>query len=168
MKLGGFALLLLAAVWISVQLVVGRQKHAEALDALCALLDQLASELQNGQRTMTEVLDALRSNHRGQAGAFLDVLCTSMKDLGGKSFSELWQAAVCEQSALSEDEKRELILLGMILGRYDTHTQMCAISHCVQTLRGEWRHLKGSMPQYRRLAFGLSLAAAGLLGILMI
>ena len=168
MKLYGIALIMLASLWLSAQSVSVRRQHAETLGQFCLLLERLAGEIRIDAKPMPELLQSLVSRSGDSAEKFLDYLCTSLEKLGECSFSKLWEDALLVIPELHPDEIRELEKLGLVLGRYDSQTQEGAIQECAQLLKAEEQRLRCELPQYRRLALGLGLSAAGLIGILLI
>ena len=69
---------------------------------------------------------------------------------------------------LDKDAQQALDSLGSVLGRYDLKTQLDAAGTCLRTLRQRQEKLQQSLPQSRRLIFGVALSAAMLLGIILI
>ena len=91
------------------------------------------------------------------------------RNWGIYSFFALWKNALGSAPALPEGEAvKALEELGTVLGRYELETQLRAVEGCRAVLCRRLDALRQSLPQTKRLTLGLSLAAAALVGIILI
>lgn len=165
----GFSVILLAALIFSVQRIEDQKRLAAALRSYSDMLEQMIGLLEIQAPPMPELLCALSHCSEGAAAIFIECLSRSMENLGAESFQILWQNALYRSGGgLDKDVLRTLDSLGSILGRYDLKTQLDAIASCLRILRQRQEKLEQSLPQSRRLVFGVSLSAAMLLGIILI
>lgn len=169
MKLAGFLLLQLAAVWLACQKIASEKEKLQTLQSFCLLLEQLSGALQSEASPMPELLQTLKRRTDGQAGAFLEALTTSMDALGRLSFQELWCHAL-EKSALDLDDasRQSLAELGSVLGRYELGVQLDAVSACLTELRKRVSLAETALPRDSRLTLALALSASAFLGIMLI
>lgn len=165
----GFSIILLAALIVSVQRIEDQKRLASALRSYCNMLEQMLGILEIQAPPMPELLCALSRCCDGAAAAFAACLYQSMERLGTESFFALWQKALfASAGGLDRDALEALEALGSVLGRYDLKTQLDAIASCHRVLRQRQEKLQQSLPQTRRLVFGVTLSAAMLLGIILI
>ena len=168
MRLTGFGLLLMAAFLFSAQCVARKTRLSNLLGDLADMLAQMEGELRRGDLQMDELLRLLEGG--GQKNVcFLSDLRKAMNRLDACSFAELWSETLADTlPGLPDRVRREMDALGGVLGRYDAATQCAALENCRLAMSREREKLLREQPGYRRLVFGLSLSAAGMLGILMI
>lgn len=165
----GFSIILLAALMFSLQRVEDQKRLSEALRSYGDMLEQMIGLLEIQAPPMPELLGALSHCCDGAAAMFVECLSRSMENLGAESFYALWQKSLyASDSGLDKDALHVLDSLGSVLGRYDLKTQLDAIGSCIRILRQRQEKLQQSLPQSRRLVFGVSLSAAMLLGIILI
>lgn len=169
MKIAGFVLLQLSALFFSMRRIGAQKREMEALGSFCAMLQQLDGALGSEAPPMPELICTLTQRCSGAAMLFLRTLGASMDRLGESSFSELWRDAVKAASALSDrDAVQALNELGSVLGRYELDTQLGSVRTCRAALDRRMETLRQELPQTKRLTLGLSLAASVLLGIILI
>ena len=165
----GFLLILASALILSAQYFNFRKRRAETIRSYAELLEQMCAELEMNMPPMPELLDKLSMRAFGSAHAFLIVLTGSLDELGGASFRQLWQRALCFRSQdMDKDCFRELAELGDFLGRYSLKAQCDAIRCCSARLRKLEERRRRQLAADRRIYTGLALSGAALLGILLL
>ena len=165
----GFSAILLAALLFSVQRIEEQRRLTGALRSYCDMLEQMIGLLEIQAPPMPELLSSLSCCCTGTAAEFVERLSQSMENLGTESFQVLWQKSLSVSAGgLDKDAQQALDSLGSVLGRYDLKTQLDAAGTCLRTLRQRQEKLQQSLPQSRRLIFGVALSAAMLLGIILI
>lgn len=139
------------------------------LHALDTLLERMQGELENSAPTLAQLLDRVGPGLSEPACAFAAAVRAGMGELGTRSFSEIWTAAV--SAALPElraAEAETLGELGAVLGRYELNRQLEALSSCRRALERREEQERAALGERRRLAFGLGLSAVGLLWIVLV
>lgn len=96
--------------------------------------------------------------------------CVShMRELGEKSFGELWREAVRETGLpLKEDERQAVCSLGDILGRFDAEGQCVALREGAAELREYLRRAEQERDRLCRVYTTLGVGSSLLLVILLI
>ena len=169
MRIAGFALLQLAALLFSLLHIGSKKRGAACLASFCAMLEQLGGLLGRDAAPMPELIAALAPRAEGESAAFLRMLTASLDRLGEHRFCDLWKSALNDAGLTADRETvRELEELGAVLGRYELETQLRAVEACRSALNGRLEALRQDLPQTKRLTLGLSLAAAALVGIILI
>ena len=169
MRIAGFALLQLAALLFSLRHIGSKKREAACLASFCAMLDQLGGLLGSEAAPMPELIGELIPRSNGTAAVFLQTLAASMDRLGEYSFCALWKNALGAAPTLPDREAAQALEeLGTVLGRYELETQISAVAGCRAVLCRRLDALRQSLPQTKRLTLGLSLAAAALVGIILI
>ncbi len=169
MRIAGFALLQLAALLFSLRHIGSKKRGAACLASFCAMLEQLGGLLGREAAPMPELIGELIPRSDGAAEVFLRALAASMDRLGEYSFCALWKNALGAAPALSDREAAQALEeLGTVLGRYELETQLRAVESCRAVLCRRLDAQRQSLPQTKRLTLGLSLAAAALVGIILI
>ena len=169
MRMLGFVLLQTAAIVCAHRHVKEKRLANDALRDFCDMLDQLQGLLENDASPMPELLRKLSARCKGEARAFADALCDSTRDLGKRSFQELWQKVCLEKTTLAgKNAAQELEALGGILGRYDLDVQTEAVTTCKKALRHALDQRQDKQAQEAYTTVGLSLSASLLLGILLL
>lgn len=169
MKLAGGLLILWAVVWFSYAVLRGKRMRADTLLELSVLMARMCGELETHAAPIPELLAALAPGAGGAGKLFLETLREGLSRLGAVEFSKLWDAAV--QTVLPASDTaadRELHLAGMALGRYELRRQCEVLEQCSRELRSDAESVETELSQNRRLLWGLSLAVAALLIILLI
>ena len=165
----GFSIILLAALLFSLQRIEDQKRLAAAVRSFGDMLEQMMGLLEIQAPPMPELLNALSHCSDGAAAMFVERLSCSMENLGAETFHTLWQKSLYESGGgVDKDALQTLDSLGNILGRYDLKTQLDAIASCLHILRQRQEKLQQSLPQSKRLVFGVTLSAAMLLGIILI
>ena len=169
MKIAGFVLLQLAALLFTLRYIGTKKRETAFLSSFCAMLEQLGGLLGCEAAPIPELIGELIPRSDGAASVFLQALAVSMDRLGEYSFFALWKNALGSAPALPEGEAvKTLEELGTVLGRYELETQLRAVEGCRAVLCRRLDALRQSLPQTKRLTLGLSLAAAALVGIILI
>lgn len=140
-----------------------------ALNSLAAMLELMQAELQTSALPLAQLFVTLLPRLDEPARAFAAALSAGMAELGKRSFSEIWNAALHSKlSMLCADELQELEALGAVLGRYELSRQCEALSRCRSFLKQNAESAAAAMGGKARLAWGLALTGAALLGIVLI
>lgn len=168
-RLPGCALILLAGLWLALQLCEALRRRLDTLWELDLALGLMQSELETSVRPTGELCALLAARCGGETGAFFRTLSASLTTLGERRFDELWTAALAaELHALSREDRRCLERLGQSLGRYELDRQLGALALCREQLRRSYEQGRAALPTQRRLTLGLSLAGAALLLIVLV
>lgn len=165
----GAVLILAACVLAALRMVREETARLQTLRELSAALARLQAEMSLHLTDLPRLAQSLAGESTDRAGRFFAELYAKLDMLGEKSFSQLWEESVSETLPELGTENRAVFLrLGQTLGRYELGEQLAAIEECRTALDRSASRLAQSMPERRRLAFGLWSAAGALLCILLI
>ena len=164
----GFALLQIASIAYAQGRIAEKRREYHALRSYCDMLEQLQGLLESDGSPMPELLQKLSGRCSGEARTFADALCESMRDLGKRSFQELWLSSLGKTNVYGNDIRQELESLACVLGRYDLDLQIDALKACQKALRHRLGKGQGSQAQDTYMTVGLALSASLLLGILLL
>ena len=163
LKLVGAALLAGGGLALGLGAAGELTRRVDTLNALAAALGLLESELALRAPATPELMERLaRSAPEPAAGLFREV-ARGLPRLGEVDFLTLWRAGLARLDALTEEDRRPLLELGAVLGRYDVEAQTQAAAAARRELEETARRLAA-----RRREEGRSYAAVGLtLGLLL-
>ena len=169
MRLLGAALVLLSALSAAHCYSAGTARRVAALREMDAALAHMRAELSMRLSTLPELAALLAESEHGTAQQFFSALESALAHLGEESFPALWRKCVNEQlNALRASERDEMLRLGESLGRYELGEQLSALDLCRAQLNTSAEHAASALPDQKRLAYGLSAAAGGMLCILLL
>ena len=168
-KLAGLVLIAGGAAWTAAAWLRLCRLHLRTLGALAHMLELMQGELQTSALPLEQLLKRLLPRLDEAARRFAASLIAGMGELGRRSFSEIWNRSLdMELPELSAAERRELEGLGAVLGRYELSRQLEAISGCRGYLKQQQALAAQALSDKARLALGLALTGAALLGIVLI
>ena len=168
MKLAGSVLILSAVTWITGAVLSARRKKLRSLRALSELLIQICGELETRALPIPELLEVLSSRTSAVGKNFVNTLREQLSRLGAAGFSDLWDASVLTAFPDTEEEAgRILHRAGLALGRYELRHQCQVLSQCAQELESVCCRGETALASSGRLMWGLNMASAGLLIILL-
>ena len=167
-RLIGSTLVLAAGFALGAQQCAVHRRHMDLLWELELALGLLQNELETSVRPMPQLCALLAERCGGEVGRFFRTLVDSFPSLGERRFGELWSSAVDALPAVRPEDRRCLKRLGGSLGRYELDRQLQDLTLCREQLRRSWKQERDALPMHRRLAYGLSLAGAALLLIVVL
>ena len=143
--------------------------RAAALRALADALELMERELCFRLAPMPELFGELAGRTQRPADRFFRQCAQGLDELPRRSLKELWRAAAAENlPALRRGDLAVLLSLGAVLGRYSGEEQRQAISRAAAELRQILAAADGERRQQSRVYTALSIAAGGLLVILLL
>lgn len=169
MKLPGAILILLGSLLTGREYARARRRELAALSSLCCALERMASELSARALPLPQLMSLLAEEAEEPAAAFFLLLSGRLRELGERSFRELWQEAARRALApLSSREMAAVCELGAVLGRYPLTSQLQAIRRCQEALSVRREASLRRLGDDLRLGWGLSASLGFLLWILLI
>lgn len=145
------------------------RRRIRTLGSIGAFLELTQAELQTSALPLEQLLERLLPRLSEPARSFASSVRAGMAELGRRSFSEIWNAALESRlPELSEAESGALRELGSVLGRYELSRQLEAIAGCRAFLKRRESEAAAALPEKTRLALGLGLTFAALLGIVLV
>ena len=104
----------------------------------------------------------------GKAKILFTALLEMLPLLGECSFSALWDKAIlCCKNDLNASEREAVRSLGLVLGRYDTRTQIRQLQSCVRLLNQNMAADEQRFPAERKLLLGLGASAGVMMAVLL-
>ena len=168
MKWVGAALVLAAASLICLILLDDQKQHLEVYHSLSETLKILRGELLSRGATISEGIEKAGSASRGVGKELMLTVMDGLRELGERSFSEIWRNALATCSQEEKPESLETLAgLGSVLGRFDLDEQLKALDTCIKDLDERWEAEKKDYPARRKLLISLSLAGGIFLVILL-
>lgn len=168
MKWVGAAMVLAAASIACLTLLCDQKRRLEAFHSLSEALKILRGELLSRGATISEGIEKAGSASRGVGKELMLAVLAGLRELGERSFSEIWRNALDTCSLEDKPESLEpLAGLGSILGRFDLDAQLKALDACIKRLDELWEAEKKEYPARRKLLISLSLAGGIFLVILL-
>ena len=165
----GAAAIMLASFGTGCISVFQMQKRIHALRDMCDTLTFLSGELATKQSPLPEALESCRQYSKGEAFVFFRNITESLSQLGTKSFLELWENTVAQETPyLSHTEKSELLSLGGQLGRTSLSIQLAALESGRNLLSTMLEREERLYQQERRMRLALPSAAGAMLLILLL
>jgi len=163
LKLVGAALLTGGGLALGLGAAGELAERIAALNALSAALGLLESELALRAPATPELMELLAQRAPEPAAALFREVCRGLPRLGEVRLQELWGAGLAQLEALTDQDRRPLLELGAVLGRYDVEAQARAAAAARRELEETARRLSE-----RRREESRSYAAVGLtLGLLL-
>lgn len=145
------------------------RERMNTLSAMCEALTMMKVELSCRMCALPELIEALSERSKCDAAVFFAGISSRLSSLGEHSFDELWrECAEKSFTALGENERREIVSLGSILGRGALDAQIAEIDRCTSVLHLALESARAEHPQQSKLALGMSFAAGMLLVIMLI
>lgn len=145
------------------------RRRIRTLGAMGAFLELMQAELQTSALPLEQMLERLLPRLNEPARSFAAAVREGMAELGRRSFSEIWNAALESRlPELTEAEGSALRGLGSVLGRYELSRQLEAIAGCRACLKRSEADAISALPEKTRLALGLGLTVTALLGIVLL
>ena len=169
MRIAGLLLIASGATWFVSAWLRLLRKRIRTLGALGIFLELMQAELQTSALPLEQMLERLLPRLSEPARSFAASVRAGMAELGRRSFSEIWNAALLRcLPELDDTEGSALRGLGNVLGRYELSRQLEAIAGCKAFLRRREADAASALPEKTRLALGLGLTFAALLGIVLV
>ncbi len=150
-------------------IVQEKRTRIQTLRELCAALEIMQGELSLKDSSLPELCRTLSIHGTGKAKLLFTALLELLPLLGECSFSALWDRAVlCCKNDLNASEREALRSLGLVLGRYDTQTQIRQLRACAALLNHSMVAGEQRFPAERKLLLGLSASAGMMIATLLL
>ena len=131
-------------------------------------MELLRGELSSGAVPLSLGIERVSAHTSGFGKELLIAVQEGLRDLGERSFDEIWDKALAGTDPwLEETVQNELRKLGSVLGRFDLETQLRALDACILLLRQQWERERNAYPEERRVWIGLTAGLSALLVILL-
>lgn len=169
MRILGACLLMAAFLFAGVVMIQEKRRRIRTLRELCSALEIMQGELSLRECALPELCCTLSRHGTGKAKSLFSSLHDLLPLLGEFPFSALWnKALLCCCNDLNASENDAMISLGLVLGRYDTHTQLRRLRACGALLNQSITAEEQRFPAERKLLLGLSASAGAILAVLLL
>jgi stage III sporulation protein AB len=168
MRIIGACLLMAAFFLAGVGIVHEKRTRIRTLRELCAALEIMQGELSVRESPLPELCQMLSIHGSGKAKILFTALLEMLPLLGECSFSVLWDKAIlCCKNDLNASEREAVRSLGLVLGRYDTLTQIRQLQSCARLLNQNMAADEQRFPADRKLLLGLGASAGVMMAVLL-
>jgi stage III sporulation protein AB len=158
-----------AFVFVGAGAVREKRTRIRTLRELCCALEIMQGELSLRESSLPELCRTLSTHGTGKAKRLFTALLELLPFLGECSFSSLWDKAVlCCWNDLNASERDAMRSLGLVLGRYDTQTQLRQLQACTALLKKSLFEEEQRFPAERKLWLGLSASAGAMIAVLLL
>ena len=165
MRLAGAALVTAAGFLAGLGVWNGLRERADLRRSLCRMLALMEFELERFRTPAPALFALLADRLEGEAGALCRRMCRGLETLGQRPLEEIWGEAL---GALPETERRILLPLGQVLGRYGAEEVLSALASCRVTMERAWDEARTALRERGRMAVGVSAAGAAALAVLLL
>lgn len=164
----GAVLVAVGCAWLGICRAQALTARVRALEAFSAALEQMERELTFRLAPLPQLMQEL-SEHTQPPARELFALCRQgLEGLEHQCFSDAWAQMVANVPHLAEDDRRALLPLGRVLGRYDSAGQASAIARVRQTLEVLARSAREDSRRMGRVYRAVGAAGGGFLAILLL
>lgn len=168
-KLLGAGLLMGGGLRIGLGMAGETSRRIRALESWESALTLFAGELSFRLPDMAELLELLSRRTPGPAGEALAAVWTGLKELGERSFGEIWRGGLEEHGGgLAAEDLEPLYRLGELLGRYDGQEQRGAAERTRQLLAERAARLREELRREGKVYGALGLSMGAFLTILLL
>ena len=165
MRLTGAALLTAAGVLAGLLCEGELRARAARLESLCRMLERMAFELGRFCTPLPALFDRLAGQLDGEAAALCGRVRRGLEQLGERDMAGIWTGAL---APLPAGERRLLLPLGQVLGRYGAEQQLQAIESCRADLERLRDEARTACREKGRVYVGVSAAGAAALAVLLL
>ncbi len=128
LKAVGSMLLLSGCLWMGMLKVKQMDKRIKMLQSMLCALEIMEREMSFCMPLLEDMLILAARSTEGAIRDFLSLCSCELKNDSGVPFSEIWDRAAREHlTALKENDLEHVLMLGSILGRYDSDGQQHAL-----------------------------------------
>ncbi len=143
----------------------GLRERAERLAELGRMLELMEFELSRFSTPLPTLFERLAGQLAGDAGALCRRMRDGLQELGSRTLADIWAAAL---EALPPAERRMLLPLGQVLGRYGAEEQRMALAVCRESVARAAAEARTAQREKGRMLVGVSAAGAAALAVLLI
>lgn len=167
-RLVGAALVGLSCGWLGIKNARRLSERVEALETLDSALGQMERELAMRLSPLPQLMEELSAHTASPARELFAGCRTALDGLGRERFADAWTRLVEELPDLQAEDRRALVPLGQVLGRYDGAGQRETIAGTRRAL-GELRaRAEEDSRRLGRVYRALGAAGGGFLIILLL
>lgn len=160
------ALLVTAAGLLAGLLAAGAlRERADRRAELGRMLELMEFELGRFSTPLPALFERLAGQLTGEAAALCVRVCRELPELGERTMADLWRSAL---GPLPDAERRILLPLGQVLGRYGAEEQRMALAVCRESMVRAADEARSDLREKGRMAVGVSAAGAAALAVLLI
>lgn len=165
MKLLGALLLTAAGLLAGLLAAAGLRERADRREELARMLERMEFELGRFSVPLPVLFEHLAGQLTGAARALCRRMCQVLPELGERTLAELWTQAL---ESLPPEERRLLLPLGQVLGRYGAEEQLMALAACRESMERAAAEARNDQREKGRMLVGVSAAGAAMLAVLLI
>ena len=165
MRLTGAALLTAAGLLAGLLAADRLRNRAELRAELCRMLDLMEFELGRFHTPLPTLFDTLARQMEGDTAKLCCRMREGLAHLGEQDLAWIWADAL---DVLPGDERKLLLPLGQVLGRYGAEEQLRAIAACCQAMERARDEAQTALRDKGRVYVGLSAAGAAALAVLLL
>ncbi len=166
-KLLGASLIIFASLKWGYDSILMLKRRTDLLSEFIASLNIMSGEICVSMVPMSDVLERLSVSGGQFVRPFYKKVLNSMERLGAESFSDIWKDGISELCLLNENEKKIILDMGEVLGRFDINKQGETIHYAEIRLT---KALEDAMEKRKSdtKVYGAFSAAAGLLTVIIL
>lgn len=136
---------------------------------LCRAVEMIRAELSSRMSPLPELMRLAADRSEGECRAFFEKVGAFFDEPTDELFPERWEksARSCLPS-LRESERRELILLGQCIGRYEIHEQLASCDRFLASVSAAHDGELSRFSNNRRVFLALGTAAGAFLCLILL
>lgn len=165
MRLTGACLLTAAGLLMGLLAADGLRQRVRLLESLGRLLEGMAFELERFKTPLPALFTQLAAQLEGEAALVCLRMAAGLSQPERRPFAELWGAAL---DTLPARERRLLLPLGTVLGRYGAEEQLRALTGVQAAVERAGDEARRALEKKGRVYVGVSAAGAAALAVLLL
>ena len=171
LKIIGCTLIILSSAGMGFFFSNEMRCRIDDLRELRKLVLLLRGDIRYGNTPLPEAVNAIARRHKGSFEAFFNKVSTSLNELSGLTFQEIWKDAVGKKlvdTSLSRRDKTQLLQFGENLGYLDKEMQMNTLDLFLSQLEEETKELSKAVKEKSYLFNSLGIMAGIYISIIML
>ena len=171
LKIIGCTLIILSSAGMGFFFSNEMRCRIDDLRELRKLVLLLRGDIRYGNTPLPEAVNAIARRHKGSFEAFFNKVSTSLNELSGLTFQEIWKDAVEKKlvdTSLSRRDKTQLLQFGENLGYLDKEMQMNTLDLFLSQLEEETKELSKAVKEKSYLFNSLGIMAGIFISIIML
>lgn len=165
MRLTGAALLMAAGLLTGLRMADRLQKRCALRTELERMLALMAFELGRFRTPLPQLFEKLSAGLEGEALTLCCRMTSGLDRLGERTLDGIWAEAL---EPLPPPERKILLPLGNVLGRYGAEEQLRAVESCRAAMERSQCEAQAALRERGRMYVGLSAAGAAVLVVLLL
>ncbi len=165
MRLTGAALLTGAGLMAGLLAAGQLRDRLRLREELCRMLEMTVFELDRFRTPLPDMYGRLAQRLDGEAGRLCAAMAAGLESLGERDVAAVWAEAL---RSLPERERRILLPLGQVLGRYGAAELGAAAAACREDMERARDEAGAELRDKGRIYVGLSAAGAAAVAVLLL